>query len=262
MKTFSTTLIGFLIVNACMFSSQISAAISDRGRNLPPPPTPLMTNSFRESVIQALKQPLPVRITQLQSAGDPAFRELEKMAFDKEEDFRNRWRAITSIGQINPQAALKPLEQALTSDEWFVRNAAMISIAYGDRSVALKWARRLLNDKALVVRTAAVQAIAGLSGKELTADLWEKLYAKENFRGSQSLWIRRHIVQVLSRFPRPQDKTKFIALLKDPDKSLYKWAIAGLEKLTGQFLNHSKEPIAKKRELWLAWANKTEKILR
>lgn len=241
-----------IVLFGLLFFVKGHAAVPGKGTLELKPPPAILTGPYRESVIRTLRQSLPERIALLHSAGKPAFEELKKIAFDQNATLQDRWRAITAMGQIDSRGALKTLETAMVSREWFVRNAALIAMTHGPREKSLEWANRLLSDKALVVRTAAVQTIDKLGGKELSPELWNKLNAKENFRGTHSLWIRRHIVRALSRFPSPLDEKKFLSVLRDPDKSLHQWAIAGLEKITGKKLGESKDPVSSKREKWLA----------
>lgn len=256
--------IGLVIsVSLCglFFFSKGQAAVPGQGSLELKPPPAILTGPYRESVIRTLRQSLPERIALLHSAGKPAFEELKKIAFDQNAALQDRWRAITAMGQVDSQGALKTLEAAIVSREWFVRNAALIAMTHGPREKSLEWANRLLSDKALVVRTAAVQTIDKLGGKELSSELWNKLNAKENFRGTHSLWIRRHIVRALSRFPSPLDEKKFLSVLHDPDQSLHQWAIAGLEKITGKKLGESKDPVSSKREKWLASDQRSKKVM-
>lgn len=178
---------------------------------------------------------------------------LQELAFDPQEPLQTRWRATTALGQAWPKLAEPTLEKALQSDEWFMRNAALIALTHGSRKKVLEWSEKLLDDKALVVRTAAVQAIDRVSGKELSEKLWSRLNAKENFRNQQSLWIRKHIVRALSKFGRPSDTSRFISALRDGDKDLHPYAIKGLERSTGQVLGSKKTTTYWKKEKWLAW---------
>ncbi len=217
----------------------------------------ILTGPYRESVIKALLQPLPHRITQLQSAGSPAFNELKQMIFDNKEKLLYRWRALTALGRINPQEALPIIETALRSSDWFLKNAALLSLTYSSREKIIFWSRQLLDDKSLMVRTAAVQMIEKVKGEELSDLLWNKLNAKENFKNGQSLWIRRHIVRTLSHFAHPDDQEKFINVLKDNDRSLHYWALVGLAQLSGE--EKPKETIVpklinQKRKYWLSLA--------
>ena len=178
---------------------------------------------------------------------------MTELAFDPQEPLQTRWRATTALGQVWPKQAEPVLEKALQSDEWFMRNAAIIALTHGSRQKVLEWSEKLLDDKALVVRTAAVQAIDRVSGKELSEKLWSRLNAKENYRNQQSLWIRKHIVRALSKFARPGDAPRFISALRDADKGLHHFAIKGLERSTGQVLGNKKTTTYWKKEKWLAW---------
>ena len=189
----------------------------------------------------------------VKSLGNGGLAALKELAFDPQESLQTRWRATTSLGQVWPRKSLATMEKALVSNEWFMRNAAMIALTHGPRKKALEWADKLLDDKALVVRTAAVQAIDRVRGKELSDKMWNRLNAKENFRHNKSLWIRKHIVRALSKFGRPGDAPRFITILRDRDKKLHPYAIKGLERSTGQVLGNRKTNTYWKKEKWLAW---------
>ncbi len=182
----------------------------------------------------ALRLPLEDRIAQIKQQGDTGEKELSRLAFDEAEPLQNRWRAITALGRAYPQTSRASLEKAMKSPEWFMRNAAIIVAPYNDKSWAVKWSRLLMHDSALVVRTAAVRVLRQINATETAGLLWEKLYSTENYRGTQSLWIRRHIVEALSQFASNGDEQKFIGVLNDKDKSLHPMAMLALKKLTKQ----------------------------
>ena len=108
------------------------------------------------------------------------------------------------------------------------------------------WARKLLSDPSLVVRTSAVKVIRESNDRASESHLWQELYHKINYRGAQSLWIRRHIVETLSDFSTQGSEGQFVSLLDDPDRSLHAPAMKALEKLTGQ--------TSQSRKFWKAWA--------
>jgi hypothetical protein len=195
----------------------------------------------------ALRMPLPNRLEALEKEGLAGRRELKKIAFDKKETLENRWRALTAYGRIYKSAAQPVLEQALASQEWFMRNAALIVVSYGQRQWAVKWARLLMHDPALVVRTAAVQTLRQLNAVDTTDLLWEKLYSAENYRSGQSLWIRRHILEALVQFAGRGQEGKFIRVLSDKDTSLHTVAVRGLEKVTRERFSTPDQ--------WQAWWN-------
>ena len=130
-----------------------------------------------------------------------------------------------------------------------MRNAALLVLPYGSRKWAVQWARRMMHDQALVVRTAAVKALQQLGASEAQPLLWEKLYSRENFRGGDSLWIRTHILEALTQFAHTGEEYKFVAVLGDKDKSLHPIALRALKKLTRQDLATQSE--------WLVWLDQS-----
>lgn len=180
----------------------------------------------------ALRMPLPSRLQEIEKQGIYGRHELQKIAFNKNEVLENRWRALTAYGRIYKRDAQSVMERALRSPEWFMRNAALIVAPYGDREWAIKWARLLIHDSALVVRTAAVQTLRRLNATQSQDLLWEKLYSSENFRSGKSLWIRRHILEALSQFATPGQEARFVNVLNDSDTGLHSIAMSTLERIT------------------------------
>jgi HEAT repeat protein len=133
-----------------------------------------------------------------------------------------------------------------------MRNAALIALQTDERPRAVAWSIRLLEDKALVVRTQAVRNLIELNAREAEPILWQQIAAKRNFRGHESLWIRMHIAEALSRFAGQGRARQFRRLLMDNDERLHKWAIKGLENSTGMKLSSGKEPVDIQRQKWLA----------
>lgn len=183
---------------------------------------------------RALRLPLAKRIEAVEKQGPKGRAEIERLAFDPAESLENRWRAVTSIGRAYGPAAQTFLEKALRSPEWFMRNSATIVIQYGTRAWATNWARIMLNDPALVVRTAAVDTLRNLNDANSQNLLWEKLYNSQNYRAGESLWIRRHILAALVQFATPAEEAKFTTLLKDRDPGLRPLAEQALQKIRGQ----------------------------
>lgn len=176
----------------------------------------------------------------------------QKVAFDSKNSMQLRWRTVTAYGKNYPSEAKSFLEKALKSPEWFMRNAAVLVLPYADRSWAISWLEKMMSDPALVVRTAAVQATEQMGGIELQSLLWTKLYSRENYHRSSSLWIRKHILETLAAFATTNDVDKFIQVLKDDDQNLHSVSIATLKKLTRQDYRNYAD--------WKVWKNKNSII--
>ncbi|MEQ1666331.1 MAG: HEAT repeat domain-containing protein [Bdellovibrionales bacterium] len=176
----------------------------------------------------------------------------QKVAFDTKNSMQLRWRTVTAYGKNYPNEAKPFLEKALKSPEWFMRNAAVLVLPYAERSWAISWLEKMMSDPALVVRTAAVQATEQMGGIELQSLLWTKLYSRENYHRSSSLWIRKHILETLSAFATTNDVDKFIQVLKDDDQNLHSVSLATLKKLTRQDYRNYAD--------WKVWKNKNSII--
>lgn len=199
-------------------------------------------------VESALNQKSVERIATLRSKGPKMYRDLHKAAFDEAQPYQIRWRALMSMAWMGQKESVGDLEKALVSKDWFMRDGALIALAKVEPSKARVWARKLLNDPALIVRTTAVKTIREMSDTESETQLWTELYRKNNYRGTQSLWVRRHIVETLADFSSKGTEQKFAALLDDSDRSLHGPAMRALEKLTG------KKPGRESRLFWKTWA--------
>lgn len=176
------------------------------------------------------------RLKALRSEGKEGIRKLHSVAFDDKYPFETRWRALTTLARIAGAECLPDLEKAIQSSDWFMRDAGIKSLEKIDALQARRWARFLLSDPALIVRTTAVGVLRRTRDIESRSLLWEKLYSAQNFRGSQSLWIRRHIVETLAEFAKKSgtqndDIQKFKKVLKDRDDSLHAPARMALAKL-------------------------------
>lgn len=143
--------------------------------------------------------------------------EFKKVAFDTDATITERWKALMKLSVIKGKDSLPELEQALHSKDWFLRDGALRATCAIDENLGKKWARVLLNDPALVVRTTAVAMLRRMNDLQSKELLWHELESKKNFRFGQSLWVRKHIVETLKQFdPQMQDQ-RFVALAHDSD---------------------------------------------
>lgn len=199
-----------------------------------------------------LQKNMNERIAELKRAGSSAKPFLSRLAQRKEAGLSLRWRAITTMGRLDPVGFRADLEKALQSSEWFIRNAAAIAIRNADRGEAVNWSARLLRDPALVVRTQAVRNLIDLNARETEPILWKMLFEKMNFRGQDGLWIRAHLAEAVAKFSGRNRIQDFRRLLSEEDERLHKWAVLGLERSTGMRIGDKQEPVEVRRQKWLS----------
>lgn len=207
--------------------------------------------TVQTTIEMGLNLPLKNRVEVIRKTGGIGFYALEKIIFDNKQSLQKRWRALTTISLTYGTKAEPIIKKASQSNLWYLRNAAVISAKYCDRFFAIQLAEKLLLDKALVVRAAAVETLRVLGAKKSKKLLWRQLYSQKNFRKKQSLWVRHNIVKTLVEFSNVGDESVFLSLLDDTDIRVQKQAIKGLEKLVGVKISKRK-PLKTKI---IAWKN-------
>lgn len=216
------------------------------------PKSMVTPNSRLENIEMALRLPYENRIQALQVQGAEGLKLLDSLAFDRKQQLATRWKSLTALAKLKGIQAKPVLERALKSEEWFMRNAALVSVHHVGRDFALEWGQKLVKDDALVIRTAAVNVLDQQRSPEARKLLWQEINSPKNFKAGQSLWIRRHIAKTLSRNATTAERAYFASLLKDEDQRLHPWAIVGLEASFGLKTIDKATNFDELRQKWLA----------
>lgn len=208
-----------------------------------------------EQTMMALGLPPKNRIAALRAQGSQGYRNLRAIMLDEKIRSDSRWLATTALGRVGGNLSLPDLELAIKNNSWELRSAALISMRRIDRKAASYWAKKLLQDKAMVVRLTAVETIELISDHSALPNLWQQLENQINFRGNRGLFIRRRIVETLGKLETPKSTNKFLSLLSEDDAQINYAAMTALEKLTGQALGKKADTIKQRRDRWLEWAS-------
>lgn len=185
------------------------------------------------SAIEILKLPHENRRLVLKKQGEKFYKNFVSVAFDENQSMNLRWKALMAVAEAGGVKATDDLVKAADHKQWYMRNAALIGLCEVNPEKCLELAKKLLKDKALVVRSAAVETLEKQLSPEIRDILWEELNQNYNFKNEQGLWIRKQIVGVLAKKPRDQELKIFVSLLSDKDLGVQLPAVHGLEKLTG-----------------------------
>jgi HEAT repeat protein len=178
---------------------------------------------------------------------------LKKIAFNSESDLQVRWRSLVLAARLLGGEMRSDIALAAKSNEWFMRSAAMMAASEISSEEAAMLARKMVYDKALVVRSAAVD-ILGATGEATDRSLlWNIIRDPINVRKGQSLWIRSQALQLLAKNPQKKEMANFIALLKDNDLELQAISIQALEKASDFQFGSTQESIEEHRKRWLNW---------
>ena len=218
---------------------------------------PKISTQYKKRIKMILTLPPENRVSLLQNYGSISFTVLKSFVFSSELSMQIRWHSLISLAQTYPHMSVPVVESALQSSTWFLRNAGLIAMELMNEERALYWAGELLNDPALVVRTAAVKMIRKHNASQYKHLLVHKLNADDSFYKHKSLWIRHHIAYALADFSIIGEEQFFISLLRDEDHRLYPPAIIALEKLTQKSFKSTEtgkqRSNEKQKRQWLSW---------
>jgi HEAT repeat protein len=203
-----------------------------------------------------ISMPYENRIQVLKKSKDKKLvADLEALAFEPKRSMPERWKALMALVQKNEKQAQPLLEKALSSNEWFMVNAGLVGLKTVNPELAHKHALTLLDHKALVVRSAAIQSLKTPLKVQERELLWEHLDSQHNYRKTQSLWIRAEILSRLGEKPLKKEVPLFVKALHDPDIRLHRPAIRALELLvpSGPV---SDRKLSDRRQDWIKWSQR------
>ena len=191
-----------------------------------------LSKTVLATAAEVLTLPESLRKSHVQGREDELYPQMIKIAFSNKQTVEIRWKALTMAAHLKKQSSVADLKKALESSDWFMRNAALLSLQSVSETEGRNAATALLTDKALVVRSAAVEVLGPLMDQEIRDLFWEEMDAKYNFRQKQSLWIREQLLGYLAKSPVIAEKPLFENLSKSSPaamKTLAKNALTQLK---------------------------------
>ncbi len=145
-----------------------------------------------------------------------------------------RWNSLVKAADLANVEQINIIKDFSKSSEWYMRNASLVALAKVNLPEAQKQAKLLMNDPALVVRSAAVDVLAMELSEENKNLLFNELSKPYNFNKKNSLWIRKQIIEKFFNVAGSADKSYFIKSLFDTDKEVALLSAKALEKITGK----------------------------
>lgn len=184
-----------------------------------------------------------------QKHGNAAFHAAQKIANADTTPDAMRWRCLFGAARVAGKNALPWLDQMAHHKHWLIRDASLKAMAALGATESKESLERALKDKALVVRTTAVDAIGHLTLRASGPVLVEALFDPINYRGEKALWIHKHILFTIEKLQYREASPRLVELLetrKDPE--LRSHLIVALEKLNGR--NFRGRPVNEQIYLW------------
>lgn len=213
------------------------------------------SSSTLGSAMEVLNLPAENRRMLIHETGDRHYDSFIALAFSEGQPMSVRWRALTAAAETRGERATTDLLKASADRQWYMRNAALVALTEVNPAQGEILAQKLLKDKALVVRSAAVQALEKSTSSAVRDLLWDELNQDYNFKNTQSLWIRAQIIGILNQKPLDRELKVFAGLLSDKDLQVQANAVRGLEKLTGVRLGEEAN-LTKAVTLWKDYVRK------
>lgn len=180
---------------------------------------------------EILIMPEPFRKEALLNKAEEFYPQMHSIAFSNKQSIEMRWKALTAMALLKKENSVKDLKKALVAPEWYMRNAALLSLNSVSPQHGKKAAQELLTDKALVVRSAAVDVLGPMLDAEIRELFWQEMDASYNFRGKQSLWIREQLLGFLAQAPLINEKSVFEGLSKTSPEPMRVLAKNALQKI-------------------------------
>ena len=143
-----------------------------------------------------------------------------------------RWDALIKSAEEADGTQIKQVLEFAKSKDWYMRNALLVALDKMGTDLVYDNAKRLVSDKALVVRSAAVDILTRLESQEVRELLAKELNRNYNFVGKKSLWIRAQIMKNLVKKPYQSEKEYFAKLLFDNDPEISTMSMQALEKIS------------------------------
>ena len=207
--------LGIFSLSICLYSQYTFAAISEK------------------SVLEILSLP-NMNAKEILITKSDSSKVLRKIAFMDEQPMKLRWKSLITFVEMNPGNSVDILNQAAGHEQWFMRNAALVAATNYDPTVAMDLAKKLIKDKALVVRSAAVDAYIKIEPNDIRELFWKEIKEGYNFKNNQSLWVREEMISYLAQTPMLGEKAQFESLIVDSSDEIQKIAKSALNKISDQ----------------------------
>lgn len=143
-----------------------------------------------------------------------------------------RWGALLRAAELAQGEQLFKVAEFAKNKDWYMRNASLVALGKIKNDMVYDQAKKLINDKSLIVRSAAADILEQLNTSDVRKVFSEELNKAYNFNKGTSLWIRPQMMKYLSKKPNQMDKDFFVKHLYDKDLKVAALSTEALEKIT------------------------------
>ena len=145
---------------------------------------------------------------------------------------QDRWQALMNATNHATGDDFIKITEFIQSSDWYMRNASLIALDKSGNDVVYEQAKKLITDRALVVRSAAAEILSRLNNDDIKKIFSVELDKNYNFKGKNSLWIRNQMMNYLVKHAETTEKDFFVKYLNDQDIEIANLSTQALEKIT------------------------------
>ena len=155
-----------------------------------------------------------------------------KKAKNESLPMNQRWAALQKATTLASGEDFLKVVAFTDSKDWFMRNASLVALDKSGSDMVYDQAKKLITDKALVVRSAAADILMRLNNDAVKKIFSAELEKKYNFNGKNSLWIRKQMMSHLVKNPTVSERDFYVKYLDDQDIEIAALSTKALEKIT------------------------------
>lgn len=159
---------------------------------------------------------------------------LAAVAQDPNAPARQRWVAIRALGRIGGDPVRDALSPLLNASVPALRAATASALADAQIRGSAARIAELLQDPAIIVRSAAADALGIIRDEVAVTPLLEALEDPSNTYRGQSLWVRRHYVDALANIGSKAALGGLVRALRDEDIAVRSAALEAVERIAGR----------------------------
>lgn len=150
--------------------------------------------------------------------GPKSVADLIKVINDKGYPLKSKWHSIFLIGQIIGDQSIPYLEKISNHKNWMLRLASLKTIAKLNNKTSDVY-KKLLKDKAMIVRFEALDSIERLKLSHLSKSVWNMLYDDRNYSKSEGKRKRsdliKKVIKVVGNLKFEDAKKPLLKMVKD-----------------------------------------------
>lgn len=185
------------------------------------------------TVILGLIFSVAVAQSATRAVNDNDFTTAYKRAQDSTATMAVRWSSLLRASELAEGDQVYKISEFAKSKDWYMRNASLVALGKLNNGMAFEQAKNLINDKSLVVRSAAADILSEVKNNDNVKKIFsEELDKSYNFNKQASLWIRPQMMKYLTQAPTAADKAFYVKYLHDKDIKVASLSTEALEKIT------------------------------